>query len=89
MLTSRGGEAGDFAFFSDASKQRVDQGMQFDMYTQAETVLGTIDSTGDDHAGALHRNDGRPRRRPAPRPLSRPWRRRRIAVRWTPRKSRI
>ena len=42
-LTSRGGEAA-FAFFSNSSLQ-VDNDMQFDMYTQAEAVLATIDST--------------------------------------------
>ena len=43
VLSSRGGEQA-FAFFSDASLG-VDNPMQFDMYTQAETVLTTIDST--------------------------------------------
>ena len=43
MLTSRGGEAA-FAFFSDVSNV-VDNDMQFNMYTVAETVLATIDST--------------------------------------------
>ena len=43
VLTSRGGEAA-FAFFSDVSNV-VDNDMQFNMYTVAETVLATIDST--------------------------------------------
>jgi len=43
VLTSRGGESA-FAFFSNSSLQ-VDNDMQFNMYTQAEAVLATIDST--------------------------------------------
>jgi hypothetical protein len=43
VLSSRGGEQA-FAFFSD-STLGVDNGMQYDMYIQAETVLTTIDSS--------------------------------------------
>ena len=43
VLTSRGGEQ-PFAFFSD-STLGVDNQMQFEMYTQAEAVLTTIDGS--------------------------------------------
>ena len=43
VLQNRGGEK-TYAFFSDVSLG-VDSSMQFDMYSQAESVLATIDST--------------------------------------------